>query len=141
MLPLPHRQVWATLLASGASLREVEFGDYKDVEQRTSFYFKTEYRTQISNSQIAAIWDNKKIGKKDNEFITTDTILIPWKHNPRTRKLDLLSGLYMLSTYFASFAFNSVSSVFFIKKLGSIVKSSNYNYPYVKSRHERGQTP
>lgn len=83
MLPLPHRQVWATLLASGASLKEVEFGDDKDVEQWTSFYFKTEYRTQISNSQTAAIWDNKKIGKKDSEFITTDTILIPWKHNPR----------------------------------------------------------
>lgn len=31
MLPLPHRQVWATLLASGASLKEVEFGDDKDV--------------------------------------------------------------------------------------------------------------
>ena len=47
----------------------------------------------------------------------------------------------MLSTYFASFTFNSMSSVFLIKKLGSVVKSSNYKYPYVKSRHEHGQAP
>ena len=45
----------------------------------------------------------------------------------------------MLGTYFASFTFNSMSSVFLIKKLGSIVKSSKY--PYVKSRHEHGQAP
>ena len=37
LLLLPHEQVSATLLASGASLKEVEFGDYKDVEQSVDF--------------------------------------------------------------------------------------------------------
>lgn len=57
----------------------------------------------------------------------------PWKHNIRVVKLHLLSDSYMLFTSFASFPFKYVSSEFFMKKMGLLLKSSNHNCSYIKS--------